>query len=93
MRIKSTLIPVFISAIGLAACDVQQTEEGEMPDVDVSVEEGNLPEYDVDAPELKVGTTEMDVEVPEVDVSTDTETVDVPVVGVEPGDVDEEDGG
>lgn len=65
-----------LASLGLVACDVEQTEEGSMPDVDVNVEEGNLPEYEVDAPEIKVGTTET--------------TVDVPVVAVEPGDVDSE---
>lgn len=78
------------SALVLSACDVEQTEKGEMPEVDVNVEEGNLPEYDVDAPEVKVGTRETEVEVPDVDVNTETKKVDVPVVGIEAGDVDEE---
>lgn len=91
MRNQITLTALAIATLGLAACDVEQTEEGEMPDVDVSVDEGNLPEYDVDAPEVKVGTTETEVEVPDVDVSTETTTVDVPVIGIEPGDVDDED--
>lgn len=90
MNTRLSIAALAVATIGLAACDVQQTEEGEMPDVDVSAEAGNLPEYDVDAPEVKMGTTETEVEVPEVDVTTDTETVDVPVVGIEPGDVDEE---
>jgi hypothetical protein len=59
-----------IALIGLSACDVEQTEEGEMPEV--SVEGGNMPEYDVDVPEVVVGTEER--------------TIDVPVVGVEPAD-------
>lgn len=39
---------------GLAGCDVEQTEEGEMPEIDVKengeveVKEGKLPEYDID---------------------------------------------
>jgi len=76
MRNPITLTALGLATLGLAACDVQQTEEGEVPDVDISVDEGNLPEYEVDAPEIKAGTTEM--------------TVEVPVVGVKPGDVDEE---
>ena len=56
------------AALSLAACDVDQTEEGEMPDVDVSVEEGNMPEFDVDAPEVDVDTGTTEVEVPTVDV-------------------------
>lgn len=76
MRNPITLTALALATLGLAACDMQQTEEGEMPDVDVSVEEGNLPEYEVDGPEVKAGTTEMEVE--------------VPVVDIEPGDVDED---
>jgi hypothetical protein len=86
MRIKF-LIPMVAAGLAVTACDVEQTEEGEMPEV--NVEEGNMPEYEVDGPEIKAGTTETQVEVPDVDVTTEEETVEVPVVGVEPGDVDE----
>ena len=54
-------------ALGLAACDVEQTEEAELP----TVEGGNMPEFDVDAAEVSVeGTTET-VEVPSVDVDVE----------------------
>lgn len=76
MQKPISLALALAASITLAACDVEQTEEGEMPDVDVSVEEGNLPEYEVDGPDVEVGTKET--------------TVEVPVVDVEPGDVDGE---
>jgi hypothetical protein len=50
-------------------CRVQQTEEGEMPDVDVQAEGGKLPEYDVDAADVDVKTEERTVKVPDVDVT------------------------
>lgn len=52
----------------LGACDVDQVDEGELPDVEV--EEGELPEYDVDAPTVDVrsDTDTVVVETPEVDV-------------------------
>jgi hypothetical protein len=59
-----------LAILGLSACDVEETEEGEMPDV--TVEGGNLPEYDVD--------------VPDVDVTTEETTIEVPVIDVEPAD-------
>jgi uncharacterized lipoprotein len=65
----------------LWGCDVEQTQEGKMPDVDVSVESGQLPEYDVDAPDIVVGTKEVEVEVPKVVM--EKETIEVPVVGVD----------
>ena len=49
-------------------CRVRQTEEGKMPDVDVSAEGGKLPEYDVDAADVDVKTEKREVTVPKVDV-------------------------
>jgi hypothetical protein len=59
----------------LGACDVDQTEEGRLPDVDVEVEGGNLPEYDVDAPEVEVGTKKdtVVVETPTIDINAPKE--------------------
>ena len=62
------------ATLGLAACDVEQTEEGEMPEV----EGGNLPEYDVDAAEIEATPTTEEIEVPALDVD------------VEPADAGEE---
>jgi beta-lactam-binding protein with PASTA domain len=56
------------------------TEEGEMPDVDVSASAGKLPEVDLDSKEVVVGTKETTVEVPKV--KTEEEKIDVPVIGV-----------
>ena len=65
-----TAIAATGAALSLAACDVDQTEEGEMPevDVDVSGDAGNLPEYDVEGPDVDVDTGTTTVEVPTVDV-------------------------
>jgi len=70
-RIIATTFAVS-AAFGLAACDVEQTEEGDMPEVEgmPTVEGGDMPEYDVEGPEVDVETEEKTVEVPEVDVST-----------------------
>ncbi len=54
-------------AMGLAACDVDQTKEGEMPEVEVKG--GQMPEYDVETAEVEVGTKETTVEVPDVDIT------------------------
>ncbi|HEX6589211.1 MAG TPA: hypothetical protein VF039_09320 [Longimicrobiales bacterium] len=61
--------PLF--AFGLAACDVDQTQEGDLPDVDV--EGGQVPEYDVDAADVDVGTDTQTVVVPDVDVQNEGE--------------------
>ena len=79
----------------LTGCEVRQTEEGKMPDVDVDVdvEEGNLPKYDVDAPDVDVDIEPRDVTVPDVDVDVDLEKKEVPLpdVDVHPADDKEND--
>lgn len=54
------------ATLGLAACDVDQTEEAELPEV--NVEGGNMPEFDVETADVDVGTEEVTVDVPTVDV-------------------------
>lgn len=76
IRILGALLtPLF--ALGVAACDVDQTEEGSLPEVEV--EGGNLPEYDVDVADVEVGTDTQQVIVPDVDITdpdaNDTTTV------------------
>lgn len=72
MTRKSIFFLAPVLAFGLAACDVDQTEEGEMPEVEV--QEGQLPEYDVDAADVDVGTDTATVTVPDVDVTVPDDT-------------------
>lgn len=77
---------VFV-ALGLAACDVEKTQEGQlnMPKYEVEkTQEGNakLPEYDVKTPDVAVGTEEKKVEVPTIEQKE--KTVQVPDVDVTP---------
>lgn len=55
----------------LAGCKVDQTEEGKLPDVEVTAEGGQLPKYEVETAEVSVGTKTVEVEVP-------TATVEMP---------------
>lgn len=92
MKFKS-LTPLVIALLmsTLSACDVDKTQEGEMPEVDVDVKEGQMPKYDVDAPDVDVSTKEKEVKVPDVDVDVDMEkkTITVPDVDVDmPADDD-----
>ena len=61
-------ILVGASCFAIAACDVDQTKEGDMPDVDVNASGGQLPEFNVEGPTVDVGTENKTVEVPTVDV-------------------------
>lgn len=69
---------LLVAALGLAACDVEQTEEGSLPDVDIEAEAGSMPEYDVDTADVDVGTKEKTVTVPDVDVTMPDEQDDRP---------------
>lgn len=58
------------AAFALSACDVEQTEEGEAPEIEV--QEGQLPEYDV---ESDIEVTEDTVTVPSLDIDDDRDTI------------------
>lgn len=78
------LVPLtaLLLILPLAACRVEQEETGSLPDVDVDVEPGSLPEYDIQGPDVNVGVTERTVTVPRVTVVQEEETVEVPYIDV-----------
>lgn len=72
------LVLALFASVATGACRVRQTEEGKMPDVDVSAEGGKMPEYDVDAADVEVTTEERTIKVPDVDVKPPSEESDPP---------------
>jgi ketosteroid isomerase-like protein len=72
--------------LGLGACDVEQTREAKLPEVDVRG--GQAPAYDVDTADVDVRSERREVTVPDVDVDVKTEKreVTVPNVDVTPPD-------
>jgi hypothetical protein len=75
---------ILLAPLALFACDIEKTEEGESPelDVDVQAESGEMPEYDVDWANVDVSTETEVVEVPRVIVTTEKERVEVPSIDV-----------
>lgn len=76
---------VALSVLGLSACDVKKTREGDvsLPKYDVKKEQsGNvtLPKYDVTTPDVTVGSTDATVKVPKV--TTEERKVEVPTIGI-----------
>lgn len=69
-RSISFVLLIALLAVSATGCRVKQTEEGKLPDVDVSAEGGKVPEYDVDAADVDVSATteKREVTVPDVDV-------------------------
>jgi hypothetical protein len=84
MRALATIAIAVTLAGGLSACDVDKTQEGKMPKVDVDASGGQLPNYDVDVRDVQVGTETRTITTPEI--TTDKEQVQVPVVGLEPAE-------
>lgn len=66
---KRTILAALLS-FGLFGfgCDVDQTEEGRAPDIDIQADPGEAPEYDVDTAEVELKTEEETVRVPDIDV-------------------------
>ena len=62
------LVLALLVSLASGACRVRQTQEGELPDVEVKTEGGQVPKYDVDAPDVDVKTEKREVEVPVVSV-------------------------
>lgn len=83
-----TLTIAFAFIFCLSGCDVEQTQDGELPTVDVDAEPGTMPEYDVDGPDVDVSTQEQDISVPDIDVGMEEKTVTTPTIDVDPADDD-----
>jgi len=85
---KTTLAAlVVLSSFGLAACDVEQTQEGsvKLPEYEVAkTQEGNvtLPKAEVAGPDVNVGEKQTTVDVPKIE--TEEKKVEVPTIDVNP---------
>ena len=53
--------------MGVTACDVEQTQEGKLPEVEVKG--GQLPKYDVETADVDIGTKKVEITVPDVNVT------------------------
>ena len=67
------IVILLAAAGGLGACDVDQTKNAQLPDVDVNVSGGQAPEFNVTGPEVNVGMENRTVQVPDVDVKVPAE--------------------
>lgn len=87
-RYATTLLVALGLGAFAAGCDIDQTREGEMPEVDV--QGGQMPEYDVDTGRIETGTEERRIEVPDVDVDTEQRSVETPTVDIQMPDEENE---
>lgn len=76
MKVMS-VIAVVIAAVaigfGIYMVDIDQTEEASLPDVELSVEGGNLPEFDAEVGDIETGTEEVTLEVPTIEIQSPEE--------------------
>ncbi len=70
MKLTTGLLLVPALVLGLSACDVNKTQEGSLPDVDVDVKGGQVPKYDVDAGDVDVKMEKKVIEVPTLEYDT-----------------------
>ena len=70
---KITILLAASAGLALGACDVDQTKNAQLPDVDVNVSGGQAPEFNVTGPEVNVGMENRTVQVPDVDVKVPAE--------------------
>lgn len=71
MKKLFSILCLSILLMPLAACSVEQTEEGELPEIEATG--GEMPEYDVDAADVEVGTETETIEVPDIDIEPPSE--------------------
>lgn len=64
---------VAVVAFGFYFFDVNQTEEASLPDVNVTVDGGNMPEFEVESGDIQTGTEEVTVVVPTLDIESPEE--------------------
>lgn len=88
---KKLILLLFLGTTAFMSCDIDQTQEGELPsvDVDIDAEEGALPAFDVDWADVDVTTRTETVKVPKVVVVMEEVEVEVPVVDVDMPDAGE----
>ncbi len=91
MKIYKLCILICI-ALAFSSCNIDQKKKTELPEIDmeVDVEEGQLPSFDVDWAEVNVGMKTKMVEVPKVVIVMEEEEVEVPYLDIDmPNDGDD----
>lgn len=76
------LLGAALLAVATTGCKVTKTQDGKMPEVEVSTKGGQLPKYDVKTPTVEVSSEKRDVNVPTV--KTEKREIKVPKVDVKP---------
>lgn len=82
--IAAGIAVVAAAAFAVYMVDVDQTEEAQLPDVDVQVEGGNLPKFDAEVGDIDVTEEKTTIKVPEVDVQMEEKEITLPGLEITP---------
>ncbi|WP_435661335.1 hypothetical protein [Leisingera caerulea] len=64
---------IIVLVFAVYMIDIDQTEETRLPDVDVNVEGGQLPEFEADVGDIETGSKDVTVTVPTIDIQSPEE--------------------
>lgn len=78
------VLAVALAVFAYFMIDVDQTRQARLPDVDVQVEGGQMPEFEVETGSVEITEQKKEITVPDVDISTTTKEITVPDINVKP---------
>lgn len=71
--------------------DIDQTQEASLPDVELTVDGGQLPEFEANVGSIDLTTQEVTVEVPDIEITTEEQTLTLQDINfTSPDEVDAE---
>ena len=73
MSNASKILVLGAVCLSVAGCQVNKTQEGKMPKVEMKTSGGQLPAYNVQGPDVEVGSKTKTFKVPTVHVTTPRE--------------------
>jgi len=79
---RAIYITAISSAVIFTSCQVENTKKAEVPEVEVDVEDGEMPKYNVEWADVDVSTRTKTIEVPKVVVVMEEKEVEIPYVDI-----------
>ena len=73
MSVIASVLAVAVVGLGIYLVDIEQTEEAALPDIDLTVEGGNMPEFDAEVGDIEIGSEEVTLDVPTIDLQSPEE--------------------
>ncbi|WP_425071672.1 hypothetical protein [Sagittula sp. S175] len=65
----AAIVAIVLVGFGIYMIDIDQTQEARLPDVEVNVEDGQMPKFDAEVGDVDVVEEEVTVTVPKLEVT------------------------